>query len=205
PREIHKVRRHSGDQRDRIYVSRYITTPHTGDGHPLIRKLVTFVHNPTAWSSHTQTATTTTMFKMVLMLEAIGMYLLIRYKATPTTINTMTRFSNGILQCSWNQEEAFRCPIARRRVPRGLGSVRNAPDAPDKLCNAAPFRWAVVVETTKAALRAALHGSAGATGTMAGGGGDQGRHPSRTARTRKDPFPTRSAYSATVMASLTLG
>src|ERR1019366_4424192 len=36
-------------------------------------------------------------------------------------------------------------------------------------------------------------------------GGDQGRHPSRTARTRKDPFPTRSAYSATVMASLTLG
>jgi hypothetical protein len=99
-----------------------------GDGHPLIRKLVTFVHNPTAWSSHTQTATTTTMFKMVLMLEAMGIYRLIRYKATPTTINTMTRFSNGILQYSWNLERAFRCPIARRRVRRGMGTVLNAPD-----------------------------------------------------------------------------
>src|ERR1019366_8063724 len=86
-----------------------------------------------------------------------------------------------------------------------LGSVRNAPDAPDKLCNAAPFRWAVVVETTKAALRAGLHGVGRSYGDNGWRGGDQGRHPSRTARTRKDPFPTRSAYSATVMASLTLG
>src|ERR1017187_7947125 len=100
----------------------------TGSGHPLIRKLVTLVHNPTAWSSHTQTATTTTMFKIVLMLEAMGIYRLIRYKTTPTTTNTMTRFSNGILQCSWNQKEAFQCPIARRRVRRELGKGWNAPD-----------------------------------------------------------------------------
>src|ERR1022692_4642741 len=100
----------------------------TCSGHPFIRKLVTLVHNPTAWSSHTQTATTTTIFKMVLMLEAMGIYRLIRYKATPTTINTMTRFSNGILQCSWHHEGAFRCPIERRRVLQGLGTVCNAPD-----------------------------------------------------------------------------
>jgi hypothetical protein len=38
------------------------------------------------------------MFKMVLMLEAMGINLLIRYKATPTTINTMTRLSKGIFE-----------------------------------------------------------------------------------------------------------
>jgi hypothetical protein len=31
------------------------------------------------------------------MLEAMGMYVLIRYNATPTTINTTIRFSKGIL------------------------------------------------------------------------------------------------------------
>src|ERR1019366_7356031 len=34
----------------------------------------------------------------------------------------------AFLQCSWNQKEAFQCPIARRRVRRGLGTVWNAPD-----------------------------------------------------------------------------
>jgi hypothetical protein len=68
----------------------------TGCGHRVSLKLVTLAHNPTACSSQTQTATTTTMFKIVLMLEAMGIYLLIRYNATPTTINTTTRFSKGI-------------------------------------------------------------------------------------------------------------
>jgi hypothetical protein len=98
------------------------------------------------------------MFKMVLMLEAMGIYRLIRYKATPTTINTMTRFSNGILQCSWDQEGAFRCPIARRRVPRAFGTVRNAPD---KLCNAALFGKVNVVEATTGAFWRELWKSGG--------------------------------------------
>jgi hypothetical protein len=68
----------------------------TGCGHRAILKLVMLAHNPTACNSQTQTATTTTMFNMVLMLEAMGIYLLIKYNATPTTINTTTRFSKGI-------------------------------------------------------------------------------------------------------------
>src|ERR1035441_9180935 len=68
----------------------------TGCGHPLRRKLVTVPQSPTSCSSQTQTAHTTTMFKMVLMLEAMGIYRLTRYNATPTTINMTTRFSKGI-------------------------------------------------------------------------------------------------------------
>src|SRR5450755_2633448 len=98
-----------------------MTTPLTGDGHPLIRKLVTLVHNPTAWSSHTQTATTTTMFRMVLMLEAMGIYRLIRYKTTPTTTNTTTRFSNGISQGSWTQERSTPMPNLGARSA-GIGN-----------------------------------------------------------------------------------
>src|ERR1022692_3873291 len=65
-------------------------------GHRGIRKLVTFPHNPVACNSQTQTTTTTKTFRIVLILEAMGMYRLIRYNATPTIINTTTRFSKGI-------------------------------------------------------------------------------------------------------------
>jgi hypothetical protein len=62
------------------------------------------------------------MFKMVLMLEAMGIYRLIRYKATPTTINTMTRFNNGILQVLLGSGRSI--PMPNREAARSAG-VRN--------------------------------------------------------------------------------
>src|ERR1035437_6970811 len=85
-------------------------------GHRGIRKLVTFPHNPVACNSQTQTTTTTKTFRIVLILEAMGMYRLIRYNATPTIINTTTRFSKGIFLLLQIQDGAIRCPMLRRRV-----------------------------------------------------------------------------------------
>jgi hypothetical protein len=41
------------------------------------------------------------------MLDAMGMYLLIRYSATPTMINAITRFINGICLLLSGREEQF--------------------------------------------------------------------------------------------------
>ncbi len=60
------------------------------------RKFVTLAHIPVACSSQMQTTTTTTIFKIVLMLEAMGMYRLIKCNPTPTTINTNTMYRIGI-------------------------------------------------------------------------------------------------------------
>jgi hypothetical protein len=43
-----------------------------------------------------QTATTTTTFRIVLMLEAMGTNLLINHNATPTTISAKTMFIKGM-------------------------------------------------------------------------------------------------------------
>jgi hypothetical protein len=61
-----------------------------------IRYLVIPVHNPVACNTQMQTKTTTTTFRIVLMLEAMGIYLLIMYNAIPTMTNTMTRFTKGM-------------------------------------------------------------------------------------------------------------
>src|SRR5208283_593810 len=65
--------------------------------HPCSRKLVTLLHNPTACNSQTQTAMTTTTFRIVLILEAIGIKRLISHNATPTIISTTTKFIKGML------------------------------------------------------------------------------------------------------------
>src|ERR1043166_3278053 len=52
---------------------------------------------PVACNSHTQTTTMTTTFRIVLMLEAMGTYRLMRWSPRPTRINITTRFSKGIL------------------------------------------------------------------------------------------------------------
>jgi hypothetical protein len=64
------------------------------------------------------------MFKMVLMLEAMGINLLMRYKATPTTINTMTRFSKGIFELLLESVTAICCPIPSAQMGDGLHSRR---------------------------------------------------------------------------------
>jgi hypothetical protein len=69
-----------------------------------------------------QTATTTTTFRIVLMLDAMGMYLLIRYRATPTTINAITRFIKGIFSTPQQQATAIRVPIVRQREKPPLKS-----------------------------------------------------------------------------------
>src|ERR1035438_3495374 len=84
-------------------------------GHRVSRKLFTFSHRPTACSSQTHAATPTTMLRIVLMLDAMGMNLLIRYKAPPTTIRMTTIFSNGIFSCSFNSGKAI-CQIGRAHV-----------------------------------------------------------------------------------------
>src|ERR1019366_1979794 len=61
------------------------------------RKVLTLPQSPTTCSSQTQTTTTTTTFRMDLILEAIGIYRLIKYNPTPITINVTTRFNKGIL------------------------------------------------------------------------------------------------------------
>src|ERR1700722_16059576 len=59
-------------------------------------KLVTLPHIPVACNTQTPTATTTTTFRIDLIAEAMGIYRLIRYNATPTMISTTTRFIKGI-------------------------------------------------------------------------------------------------------------
>ena len=49
------------------------------------------------------------------MLEAMGMYRLIRYSPTPTTINRTTIFSKGTFWYSSNQGAAIGCPFLGRR------------------------------------------------------------------------------------------
>src|ERR1700722_734992 len=68
----------------------------SGGVHRPTLKLVTVHHIPVDCSSQTQTETTTTTFRIVLIAEAMGIYRLIRYKATPTTIRTITKFTSGI-------------------------------------------------------------------------------------------------------------
>src|SRR5579863_1007958 len=71
---------------------------------------------PVACNSHTQTQTITTTFRIDLMLEAIGMYRLIRCNATPTRISTTTRLIKGILQCSSHgtEQSPARCRSSAR-------------------------------------------------------------------------------------------
>jgi hypothetical protein len=101
------------------------------------RKLLTLPHNPTTCSSQTQTQITTTTFRIDLMLEAMGIYLLIRYKATPTTTSTTTRFSRGILYSfagfKSNPKAQAREPYDQRRRPGarrpGNGFAREVAEA----------------------------------------------------------------------------
>ena len=61
--------------------------------------------------SQIATATTTTTFRMVLMLPAMGMYVLISHNAKPTTISATTMFTNGIGIYSPARRAAIRCPL----------------------------------------------------------------------------------------------
>jgi hypothetical protein len=61
-------------------------------------------------------------FKIVLMLEAMGMNLLTKYNATPTTTKITTRFSKGIFWVLLQQGVAIGCPL--RREPIGLGLTK---------------------------------------------------------------------------------
>src|SRR5260370_29995971 len=54
-------------------------------------------HSPVTCKPQPPTATTTTTFKIVLMLDAIGIKRLISHKATPTMMRAMTRFIKGII------------------------------------------------------------------------------------------------------------
>jgi hypothetical protein len=54
-------------------------------------------HSPVDCKTHTQTATTTTTFRMVLILEAMGMKRLISHNPIPTIISAITIFINGTL------------------------------------------------------------------------------------------------------------
>jgi hypothetical protein len=58
------------------------------------------------------------------MADAIGMYRLIRYSATPTTISTITRFIKGI----------FLFPQDERGNPQAIAFV--APLHPQEACSA---------------------------------------------------------------------
>jgi hypothetical protein len=53
-------------------------------------------HNPAIRKTQIPTATTTTTFRIVLMLAAMGMKRLISHNATPTTIKATTRSTKGI-------------------------------------------------------------------------------------------------------------
>src|SRR5579864_7217820 len=71
-------------------------------------------HNPTARNTQIPTATTTTTFRMVLMLAAMGMKRLISHSATPTTIKASTRFTKGI----WSYSDTWQGnPLA---TPEGM-------------------------------------------------------------------------------------
>jgi hypothetical protein len=62
------------------------------------------------------------------MLEAMGINLLTRYNATPTTINAITRLIKGISFTPQYQEGAIRCPILglREGLPsKAVQSARN--------------------------------------------------------------------------------
>jgi hypothetical protein len=82
------------------------------------------------------------MFRIVLMLDAMGMYLLIRYKTTPTTISTMTTFKQRhflvLLQfrksnfsCVRSAEEPL--GIRAKEQPSDSGFTKRAESAPDNM------------------------------------------------------------------------
>jgi hypothetical protein len=64
-----------------------------------------------------QTITTTTTFRIDLMLDAMGIYRLIRCNSTPAIINTITIFSKGIFPLL-ESERCNRLPNAQ--APAGL-------------------------------------------------------------------------------------
>jgi hypothetical protein len=58
---------------------------------------------------------TTTAFRIVLILEAIGMKRLMSHNATPTTTNTTTMFINGIFSLlSYSETIRGQAPAWRR-------------------------------------------------------------------------------------------
>jgi len=76
-------------------------------------KVLTRSQNPNAFRSQTATAITTTKFRIDLMAEAIGIYVLISQSPTPTTISTITIWIKGMLSYSpVKLQEAIRCPVA---------------------------------------------------------------------------------------------
>jgi hypothetical protein len=60
------------------------------------RKLEIGPHSPVTCKTHIATATTTTTFRIVFMLEAMGIKRLINHKPIPTTIRAMTIFIKGM-------------------------------------------------------------------------------------------------------------
>lgn len=54
--------------------------------------------SPNTFKSHNTTTITTTAFKMDLIVPCMGMNRLTSQSKTPTTIKTITIFSNGISQ-----------------------------------------------------------------------------------------------------------
>jgi len=81
-------------------------------------------HSPTACNTQIPTATTTTTFRMDLILEAIGMYRFIRYNATPTITSAMTRFIKGIFCFSC---QARGNPLSNRAVLAGDAAKLSIP------------------------------------------------------------------------------
>jgi hypothetical protein len=73
-----------------------------------------------------QTATTTTMFRIVLMLEAMGIKRLISHNPTPTMIKTTTRLISGTFLCSSLTTGALRHPIQWKRPAGNLGLAKVA-------------------------------------------------------------------------------
>jgi hypothetical protein len=110
----------------------------SGDYRPT-RKLLTPAHNPTACNTHIATTTTTTTFRIDLMLEAMGMKRLIRPNATPTTTSTMTRLIKG-MSCSPINTEGNPLPNGEAAIDvagttlsgadRRGGNIRTAPRYP---------------------------------------------------------------------------
>jgi hypothetical protein len=59
-----------------------------------------------------QTTTTTKIFRIDLILDAIGTKRFIRYRATPTSINITTIFSTGIFYIPRGITKAIADPIS---------------------------------------------------------------------------------------------
>jgi len=74
------------------------------------RKLDIGPQRPVACKTQIPTATTTTTFRIVLMLEAMGMKRLISHNPIPTTISAMTRFIKGMCLYSSALEQAIGDP-----------------------------------------------------------------------------------------------